>query len=693
MIDAKRFYWFLRLLMIRLLLSHLLVGIITLQAAAQTQFDSLRIELGSATSDTTRMLVNGQLADYYNERNPDSSAFYANASMEIATRMGFKLIEAHALSQLSYAHLNLGDLPGSLQFGLEALRIVSDPDSEKNALLEHRLNWAQQLEGPYPASRMRLDLLGIAHHYLSIIYANANDYPKSLSHNYQTLEFVPETGNKALRSLSLMTMGRVYLSLQNMDSALICTQMAYDLAIQSGYTRYLGSILLNFARISRTKGDLEVTIRYIKQSIVASQEQGYLRGVVAGNVLLSERYRNSTANDSSLYFANEALELATFLTTPELIVRSYRTLAAYYDSRNQSDSTVKYLQLVIKMNDNLFNSKQALQFQRIDSDAEQRESDLEAAERTFQNRLLKNSLIGGGATFVIIVLLLLRDIRHRKRSNEILQKQKLEIEKALANLKQTQKLLIQSEKMASLGELTAGIAHEIQNPLNFVNNFSEVNSELIDELVQEVHNRNLGEATRLAHSIKENEQKIVQHGKRADTIVKGMLQHSRSSSGVKEMVDMNALTDEYFRLAYHGLRAKNKSFNANMVTDFDPSVGRVEVMHQDIGRVILNLITNAFYAVNEKKEAGAEDYEPTVSVSTRKAEGFVEVRVKDNGDGIPDAVKEKMFQPFFTTKPSGQGTGLGLSLSYDIVKAHGGEITVKTERGEGTEFTIRLPDQ
>ncbi|MBP6680824.1 MAG: hypothetical protein KA166_06505, partial [Saprospiraceae bacterium] len=288
----------------------------------------------------------------------------------------------------------------------------------------------------------------------------------------------------------------------------------------------------------------------------------------------------------------------------------------------------------------------------------------------------------------------------------LLSSQKKDLENTLTVLQQTQKQLIQSEKMASLGELTAGIAHEIQNPLNFVNNFSEVNTELIEEMKQELQTGNTEEAIAIANDIADNEQKINHHGKRADSIVKGMLQHSRASSGTKEPTDINALADEYLRLAYHGLRAKDKSFNATMKTDYDQSIGMVNVIPQDIGRVILNLITNAFYVVDEKKKmtSTSSEYEPTITVSTKNislthphsdthriGDLGAEVRVKDNGPGIPPHVLEKIFQPFFTTKPTGQGTGLGLSLSYDIVKAHAGELKVETKEGEGTTFIIQLP--
>jgi signal transduction histidine kinase len=274
---------------------------------------------------------------------------------------------------------------------------------------------------------------------------------------------------------------------------------------------------------------------------------------------------------------------------------------------------------------------------------------------------------------------------------------KQQVEKTLTDLKQAQTLLVQSEKMASLGELTAGIAHEIQNPLNFVNNFSDVSNELLDEMKEELAKGNVEGAIAIAHDVRQNLEKINHHGKRADGIVKGMLQHSRTSSSQKEMTNINTLADEYLRLAYHGLRAKDKSFNAKFETSFDKNVGEINIIPQDIGRVILNLINNAFYAVNEKKRTpqsasgGGVIYEPTVTLTTVKDNGKIGIKVRDNGNGITQKVLDKIFQPFFTTKPTGQGTGLGLSLAYDIIKAHGGDIKVETKEGEGSEFMIQLP--
>ena len=271
-----------------------------------------------------------------------------------------------------------------------------------------------------------------------------------------------------------------------------------------------------------------------------------------------------------------------------------------------------------------------------------------------------------------------------------------ELKHSLEDLRATQAQLIQSEKMASLGELTAGIAHEIQNPLNFVNNFSEVNKEMIDELLSEKSKvrseRNEELEIELLNNIKANEEKINHHGKRADAIVKGMLQHSRQSSGKKEPTDINALCDEYLRLSYHGLRAKDKNFNADFKTDFDETIGKINIVPQDIGRVLLNLFNNAFYAVNEKKKLMANSYQPIAKVTTRRLNDKIEIRVEDNGNGIPQNIIDKIFQPFFTTKPTGQGTGLGLSLAYDIItKEHGGSIKVESKEGERTIFIIQLP--
>jgi len=300
-------------------------------------------------------------------------------------------------------------------------------------------------------------------------------------------------------------------------------------------------------------------------------------------------------------------------------------------------------------------------------------------------------------------ILLEETIEELDQKRKAIEETNAALTKSLEELKATQDQPIQSEKMASLGELTAGIAHEIQNPLNFVNNFAEVSIELVEEFIEESAVGSRQSAVEILDDIKQNLDKILHHGKRADAIVKGMLQHSRTSTGQKEPTDINALADEYLRLSYHGLRAKDKTFNADFKTDFDETLPKINVIPQDIGRVLLNLINNAFYAVSMRNlsalsnltglesKVESEAYKPTVTVSTRRKGEMIEISVKDNGNGIPAKVLDKIFQPFFTTKPTGEGTGLGLSLSYDIIKAHGGELKVETKEGEGSEFIIQLP--
>ena len=378
---------------------------------------------------------------------------------------------------------------------------------------------------------------------------------------------------------------------------------------------------------------------------------------------------------------------------PFSIHLSAKNLAALYDTIDVRQAYY-YQKLTDSTNEEVRGLKKTAKMITTLLDDMERQNNERLEREAAQARFKQFVFIGALLILLVVIWILFRFNQKEKKAKLLLEVKNKEI-------RATQSQLIQSEKMASLGELTAGIAHEIQNPLNFVNNFSEVNTELIKEIQDErsktQDKRDEKLEDELLQDIVQNQEKINHHGKRASDIVKGMLQHSRSSSGVKEPTDINALADEYLRLAYHGLRAKDKSFNATMKTDFDETIGNINIIPQDIGRVILNLINNAFYAVNEKHKAESGkpkaegvSYEPTVSVSTKKEGNKVLISVKDNGNGIPQKILDKIFQPFFTTKPTGQGTGLGLSLSYDIVKAHGGELTVETKEGEGSEFVIRF---
>jgi len=405
---------------------------------------------------------------------------------------------------------------------------------------------------------------------------------------------------------------------------------------------------------------------------------------------MAELYQKKNMIDSAIYYAKQSLGIALPSKAMPVVVQAATFLYNIYKHSNVHAS-IYYLEIASAATDSIFNNQKNNELEDLVYNEEARQKDKEAAEIQYKSNLKLYGLIVIAAIIGIIALIQLRNNKQKKKANLLLERQKQKVEITLSELRSTQAQLVQSEKMASLGELTAGIAHEIQNPLNFVNNFSDVNTELLQEMKEEIAKGNYEEIKTIADNVMDNEQKINHHGKRADSIVKGMLQHSRTSSGQRELTDINTLADEYLRLAYHGLRAKEKSFNAKIETDFDESIGKINIVPQDIGRALLNLVNNAFYAVSEKLKIAGENYQPTISVQTKKINDKIEIKVCDNGNGIPKSIIDKIFQPFFTTKPTGQGTGLGLSLSYDIIKAHGGELKVETKEGEGTEFIIWLP--
>jgi len=377
------------------------------------------------------------------------------------------------------------------------------------------------------------------------------------------------------------------------------------------------------------------------------------------------------------------------------VLKDYKLLAELYQENGDGKMAAETYRTYIELQEEILAEQAEFRASSFELEQEMNERALAIANLKNENEvtsLVRNFTIGLAFVLLILALAVYSRYRTKQRDNKLLSE-------TLSSLKSTQAQLVQSEKMASLGELTAGIAHEIQNPLNFVNNFSELSNELIDEMTDEFKKGDPEEGFAIADDIKQNLEKITHHGKRADAIVKGMLAHSRSGKGEKVPTDLNALAEEYLKLSYHGLRAKDKSFNADFKTDFDPNLPKISVVPQDIGRVLLNLINNAFQAVHERYQVEGSDYNPQVTITTKlTASGQQLIAISDNGPGIPSNIKDKIFQPFFTTKPTGQGTGLGLSLSYDIVKAHGGELKLETTEPQGlsddqtgTTFTIILP--
>ena len=659
--------------------------------AQQLNIDSLVQKAKETENDTIKLIRFSTIARIYAELNPDSSHHYAEISLTLAQHLHMRLDEGGALREIGYAFVNKSNYPRALQMLLSAIALLNDPRIEKNVLVGKFPGDDAIMYRTASPHQQRLSAIAFAEQNIGILYANANNYDKAWYHHLLAGQKAAESGNVAVHSIVNQTMNRVYLNLKKNDSALISIKKSYEQVMQCGYKRYLGSVLLNTGRTYAALGNVSLANDYYRRSLVASAEQGYSRGIVASNLLLADYYMGIGKKDSAFWHIKDGLSTALSLNSPDLLLRSYTALSRYYHSIDNNDSTVKYQALIIRINDSLFNVKTGQQFQNIDFDEQQRRQQVETAKKDLRAKWRMYALLSGLFVFLFIVIMLWRNSRHRKKANVLLSKQKAELESTLSSLRETQKQLIQSEKMASLGELTAGIAHEIQNPLNFVNNFADISDELVDEMKAELEKGNKENAGAIIENVKQNLEKILYHGKRADAIVKGMLQHSRTSTGQKEPTEVNSLCEEYLRLAYHGMRVKDKSFNAEIKTDFDNSIGKINMVPQEIGRVVLNLINNAFYAVIEKAKQNIPGYDPTVTVSTKRLGNQAEIKVKDNGNGISQKILDKIFQPFFTTKPTGQGTGLGLSLSYDIIKAHGGEIKVETKEGEGSQFIVQLP--
>ncbi|MES1221891.1 MAG: ATP-binding protein [Bacteroidota bacterium] len=665
-----------------------------------SQLDMLQQELKNSPNDTIRMNLYDKLGWYYAEINRDSSLSYFEMELPIARKLNLKLYEADALNGTGYILTQLGNYPKALEALLEGQKIARTASAEENAWnLTHN---AWNTSGSPNPKDARLDLLGWILNEMGQLYGLTGNTSNEISNLFEARSLAASVRDTTLLEVTNMHLGDVYFNVGKLDSALIFQQEALFLYTHSNvFKKYEGDVLSAIGAIYLQKGDFDQSRDAFLKSVNANEEQKNLSGLAWGYLSLANLYQATKKPDSGMFYARKALETFNDVSLPSGISDTYSLFSSIYAKHNKPDSAYAYLKLATDIKDSLNNAGRTnlLAFKNKDFDELMRLKELEEEKIQTQTKIRTFALLAGIGVFILITLLLYRNNKNRQKANALLQKQKEEIEtqkknveRTLTELTATQVQLIQSEKMASLGELTAGIAHEIQNPLNFVNNFSEVNKELVDELQTELKAGRIDDAFIISNDIKSNEEKINLHGKRADAIVKGMLQHSRTSTGQKEPTDINALADEYLRLSYHGIRAKDKNFNATIKTDFDENIGKVNVIPQDIGRVLLNLYNNAFYSVNERKNQSVDTYEPTVTVSTKKMGDRILISVEDNGNGIPKNIVDKIFQPFFTTKPTGQGTGLGLSLSYDIVKAHGGELKVETKEGEGSLFIFQLPN-
>ncbi|WP_373521961.1 ATP-binding protein [Aquiflexum sp.] len=629
--------------------------------------DSLKQKLATTDDDSSRIMIMDGLGFNYERINNDSSLKYSHTALALARKNNFAWGEARILASLTSLLRQQGKFAEALDAIFQSLKIA-----ESNNL-------------PRETAR--------AYRRLSAIYDEMGNYPKSIEYCLRALE-IDELNNYAQSAaIDHMALAGGYFRNKNLDSANWHLEIAFqrkDLLQNemSGVYEIAGDI-------ENDKKNYHEALAYYRLGYGISHKFSDYRGLSQFSAAISSIHTKLGNLDSAQFHALRGFEYAQQVSFKKGIVLSGTLLSELYDSI-QPALALEYFKLAASAKDSLFGATHFMTIQNQISREQARQNELEAAQLSYRNKLRLYGLLAGITALFIILFFLYRNNKQKQKANIILENQKNQIELTLKELKLTQAQLIQSEKMASLGQLTAGIAHEIQNPLNFVNNFSEVSAELVEEIKE---TRAKSQESRpkteedevedeILEDIKQNLEKINHHGKRADAIVKGMLEHSRTSTGEKVPTDINALADEYLRLSYHGLRAKDKTFNADFKTDFDHNLPLVSVVPQEIGRVLLNVINNAFQAVGTRH---ALSLQPMVTVSTKNLGDKIQISIKDNGPGIPDAIKDKIFQPFFTTKPTGQGTGLGLSLSYDIVKAHGGELKVESKEGQGSNFIIIIP--
>ncbi|MFZ1799037.1 MAG: ATP-binding protein [Chitinophagaceae bacterium] len=644
----------------------------------QKKLDSLNAALKTATNDTIRAGILYSLTRYYSESNRDTALAFAEQGIHILDKLHQPLWKADFLLRKAYLYQHV-NLPLAFQLTNQSLALALDEKNERNVIIDPRSRFAGN---PH---RYRLNILNGVYYMLGNQY-QATNLDKAIDYYKKEIQLSVEIGVLENLVNSNTNIGDCYLQKGKPDSAIIYLRRGLTYSDKTGYKIYKGNILLKIGDLYSHSKQADSAKYYYRYSIEVNKAQNNLSSLSDANFAFAKLYQNMDQPDSVLQYAKAAFNIATDSKYINGIAPSTNLIAEAYKMLGKTDSAYTYLRISKNTGDSLSkaNLQKITEFQNINFEEQQKLQKEAQQNKDAKNRITTIALFAGLGLVALLALVFYLNNRQKQKANKIL-------ESTLSNLKSTQAQLIQSEKMASLGELTAGIAHEIQNPLNFVNNFSEVNKELLVELNDEIEKGNYDDAKAITKDVIDNEEKINHHGKRAGDIVKGMLQHSQTSKGQNEATDINALADEYLRLAYHGLKAKDKSFNATLKNDFDESIGKINIIPQDMGRVLLNLITNAFYAVDEKKKAGKENYDPTVSVSTKKIINTIEIKVADNGNGIPPSIKEKIFQPFFTTKPTGQGTGLGLSLAYDIVKAHGGELKVESKEVEGTTFKIIMP--
>lgn len=683
-------------------MNKLLITLIALLApillfAQQKEPEATLLDLQSATNDSLRYVGYMKLGFHYQELNRDSSFFYYSRALEVSKKNNKEFAQVSALVVMAYQLIAKGDYAEALQNLFNAFDIIEKTKAEKNSWL--------YFPGSSDIKDNRTYVLSQTQHVYSILMNNTGNTEQEVFYLKEAIKNGKIINDPYRLGLSHMNLGYAYLKLNVLDSVLFCEQEALKYFNKAFSNKYLSNVFTWTGDAYLKKGNRELAKQYYYSSIQSAIDQASIGTITGSYYGLSKYYKIEGDLDSSIYYTYKALESIKLAANSRHMDFSisdlYENLADCYEFDKKTDSVLKYQHFALKSKDSIYLERinNLTKFQNLNFNEQLRLRDIEKDKQAYQSRIRTYFLLAGLAVFTLIAFILFRNNRQKQKANKILQEQKDKVESTLLELKSTQAQLIQSEKMASLGELTAGIAHEIQNPLNFVTNFSEVSNELMDELNEELDKGDIQEAKVISTDIKENLSKITLHGKRADAIVKGMLEHSKRGSGQEELTDINALAEEFLRLSYQSFLAKNKEFQADLQLKLDPDLPKISAIPQDIGKVLLNLYSNAFYACAEQSKLlqssnpngyRGKSYSPQVTISTKNLGDKIEIKISDNGPGIPEAIKDKIFQPFFTTKPTGQGTGLGLSLSYDIVKAHGGEMKVISEEGNGSEFIIQF---
>ncbi len=715
-------------LLVALLLLHF--ALLTLPAPGQTpKADSLRQLLRTQPrADTNRVRRLRKLAQELSAMDAPRATTLSREGLALARQLNDPVGEGQALLSLANLHRRQADYGPAQAYAEQALRLFvrrADRRGQGKAWLQ--LSLIDDLRGnPAPALAAALKGLSLAEQagdlqtqkriQVSIgdIYRKMGNYDEAITVLQAALKSGQRAGDHQQVLMALSGLGESFQMLKKWPQALEYYRQALQLSKQLGDPVGETENETGLAEAYGLQGNQAEALAHglRARQLVRTTHDSYNLPLV--ELMLARAYVLVHRPDSALVLARHALQLSQQTRSNESIRSAYDIMALAYAQRGSFAQAYRYRNLQMAYNDTLSgkDTQRRTSALRYGYELDKKQTQIALLTKTRQLQIQTNArqrqqlygLLAGLGGVLLVAGLLLRNIflkqranRHLNEKNEQIAAHRDNLDRTLTELQSTQDQLVQREKMASLGELTAGVAHEIQNPLNFVNNFADLSVELVTELTEALATEPLSEAGKenieqLLQTLTQNQDKIHQHGRRADRIVKSMLEHSRTSSGQHEATDLNALAQEYLRLAYHGWRAKNKDFNATLTTDFDPRLGPVPAVPQDLSRVLLNLLTNAFYAVAAKSKQAGETYRPEVCVQTRRFENSVQIRVRDNGNGIPAAMREKIFQPFFTTKPSGEGTGLGLSLSYDIItKGHGGTLAVESQEGKYTEFTICLP--